>query len=98
MLGTFEAYTILDKVATDKTEFFLFNTKSYVCENSLFIFFCCLDWVLEGAKHPYPVLEGANQFISQNFHVRKEYDSFHSKPDLATLDGMTTIINTCFFT
>jgi hypothetical protein len=36
-------------------------------------------------------------FISQNFHVRKEYDSHHPKPDLATLDGMSTTINTCFF-
>jgi hypothetical protein len=29
--------------------------------------------------------------------VRKEYDSHYPKPDLATLDGMTTTINTWFF-
>ncbi len=26
-------------------------------------------------------------FISHNFHVRKEYDLHHPKPDLASLDG-----------
>jgi hypothetical protein len=33
-------------------------------------------------------------FISHNAHVRKEYDSHHPKPDLATSDGTTTTINT----
>jgi hypothetical protein len=33
LLGKFEVYASLDKVATDHTEFVLFNTKSYVCEN-----------------------------------------------------------------
>ncbi len=36
-------------------------------------------------------------FISHNFHVRKGYDLHHLKPDLATWEGTTTTINTCFF-
>jgi hypothetical protein len=28
--------------------------------------------------------------------VRKEYDLHHPKPDLDSLDGMATTINTCF--
>ncbi len=35
-------------------------------------------------------------FIPHNFHVRKEYDLHHPKPDLASLDGKSTTINTCF--
>ena len=59
MLGKLEVYAILDKVATDQTEFVLFNAESYVCENSLFYFCRCMDPVLEGAKHLDPVSEGA---------------------------------------
>ncbi len=36
-------------------------------------------------------------FASHNFHVRKEYALHRPKPDLPTLDGTTTTINTCFF-
>ncbi len=34
-------------------------------------------------------------FISHNFHVRKEKNLHHPKPDLATLDGSTTTIKAC---
>jgi hypothetical protein len=44
-------YAILDKVATDQTEFISFTSKSYISENSLFYFCHCPDPVLEGAKH-----------------------------------------------
>ncbi len=42
MLGKLEVYAILEKVATDQTEFFLFYTKEGAKH---------LDTVLEGAKH-----------------------------------------------
>ncbi len=36
-------------------------------------------------------------FISHNFYVRREYDLHHPKPDLASLDGTTSTIDTWFF-
>ncbi len=46
LLGKLEVYAILDKVATDQTEYILFNNKSYICENSLFYVCRWLDPVL----------------------------------------------------
>ncbi len=94
LLGKCEVYTILDKVATDQTEFVLFNTKSYIHENLLFYFCCCPDLGSEGAKQ---IRKVRIIFISHNFHVRKEYELQHPKPDLATLYFTTTTITTCFF-
>ncbi len=71
MLGKLEVCAILDKVATDQTEFILFHTKSYICENSLFYFCRCLDPVLEGAKHPDPVLGGAEHIHFSQFSCEK---------------------------
>ncbi len=67
MLGKLEVYAILDKVATDQTEFVLFNTKSYICENSLFYVFHCLDLVSEGVKHLDPVSEGVKHIYFSQF-------------------------------
>ncbi len=58
LLGNLEVYAVLDMVSTDQTEFVLFNTKSYICENLLFYICRCIDPVLEGAKHPNPVSKG----------------------------------------
>jgi hypothetical protein len=42
--------------------------------------------------------KGQSIFMSHNFHVRKEYDSHHLKPPLASLDGATTdYYNRCAF-
>jgi hypothetical protein len=71
LLGKLEVYNILDKVASDQTEFILFYTKSYVCENSLFYFCCCLDPDLDGAKHPDPVLEGVKHIHFSQFSCKK---------------------------
>jgi hypothetical protein len=71
LLGKLEVYAILDKVATDQTEFVLFNTKSYVCENSLFYFCRCPDPVSEGVKHPDPVSEGAKHIHFSQFSCEK---------------------------
>jgi hypothetical protein len=51
LLGKLEDSAILNKLTTDQTKFVLFNTKSYVCENSLFYFFRFPDPVLEGKKN-----------------------------------------------
>jgi hypothetical protein len=67
LLGKLEVYAILDKVATDQTEFVSFNTKSYVCENSLFYFCHCPDLVSGGVKHPDLVLEGAKHIHFSQF-------------------------------
>jgi hypothetical protein len=71
LLGKLEVYALLDKVVTDQTEFVLFNTKSYVCKNSLFYFCRCLDPVLEGAKHLDPVSEGAKHIHFSQFSCEK---------------------------
>jgi hypothetical protein len=71
VLGKLEVYAILDKVATDQTEFVLFDTKPYVCENSLFYFCRCLDPVLEGAKHPDLVSEGVKYIHFSQFSCEK---------------------------
>jgi hypothetical protein len=98
LLGKIEVYAILDKMATDQAEFILFDTKSYICENSLFYFCPCLDPVSEGVGSTrIQFWKVQSIFISHNFHVRKEYDLHHPKPDLAILDGTTTTINSCFF-
>jgi hypothetical protein len=70
-MGKLKVYAILDKVATDQTEFVLFYTKSYICENSLFYFCLCTDPVLEGAKHPDLVSEGARHIHFSQFSCEK---------------------------
>ncbi len=71
MLGKLEVYAVLDKVATDQTEFVLFDTKPYLCENSLFFYCHCLDPVLEGTKHLDPVSEGAKHIHFSQFSYEK---------------------------
>jgi hypothetical protein len=71
LLGKNEVYTILDKVATDQTEFVLFDTNSYVCKNSIFYFCHCPDLVFEGAKHPDLVSEGAKHIHFSQFSSEK---------------------------
>jgi hypothetical protein len=71
LLSKLDMYAILDKVATDQTEFIIFNSNFYICEHSLFYFCCCLNPVLEGAKHPDPVLEGAKHIHFSQFSCEK---------------------------
>jgi hypothetical protein len=97
-LGKLEVYAILDKVATDHTEFILFlilsptYVKSY---HSIFVNAWIWFWKMQSTLIRFRNVRST--FISHNFHVRKEYDLHHLKPDLASLDGMTTTINICFF-
>jgi hypothetical protein len=86
-MGKLEVYAILDKVANDQTEFILFYTKSFVCENSKCFF--AIAWIR------FQVVQSI--FVCHNFHVRKECNLHHPKLDLATFDGTTTTTNTCFF-
>jgi hypothetical protein len=97
LMGKLEVNAILDKSATDQTEFILFNTKSYVCENSFSIFAVARIWFRKVQSKRIRIWKVQSIFISHNFHVRKEYDLHHPKPDLATFNATTTTVYIFFF-
>ncbi len=75
--------------------FYLILIPTYVKTQSS-IFAIAQIWFLKVRSTPIWFQKVQSIFISHNFHLRKEYDSHHPKPDLATSDGMTSTINTCF--
>ncbi len=94
-LGELEVYAILDKVATDHMVFFILSP-TYV--KSYHSFFAdARIWFRKMQSTLIRFWNVQSTLISHNFHVRKEYDLHHLKPDLASLDGTTTTINICFF-
>jgi hypothetical protein len=96
-LGKLEVYTILDNKATDQTEFiYLILSPTYVKTHySIFAVALIRFWKVRSTRIQFKKVQSI--FISHYFHVKKEYNSHLPKPDLATLNGMTTTINICFF-
>ncbi len=96
MLGKLEVYVILDNKATDQTEFvYLILGPTYVKTHySIFAVARIWFWKVQSTQIWFWKMQSI--FTSHNFHVRKEYDLHLPKPDLATLDGMTTTINIFF--
>ncbi len=97
MLGKLEVYAILDNKATDQTEFVysILSPRYVKTHYSIFVVARIRFWKVQSTRIRFWKVRSI--FISHNFCVRKEYDSHLPKPDLATLDGMTTTINICFF-
>jgi hypothetical protein len=86
LLGKLEVYAILDWLLIKLNLFYLILSPTLMKTHySIFAVAQIRFWNVQSI------------FISHYFHVRKKYDLHHPKPDLATSDGTTTTINTCFF-
>jgi hypothetical protein len=91
LLGKLEVDAIPANKATDQTEFLYFILCPMYAKTHYWIRF----WKVQNTRIRFWKVQSI--FISHNHHVKKEYDSHLPKPDLATLDGMTTTINIFFF-